>query len=234
MINQKFLLKLCFPLCLFLTFSSPSLADNHTSPIANLLNQLKIEVKPKSSFLKKERVEWQYSASAKPLSLKALPSIPPALQQIDALQAKVTAPVALGDLLSSAIKLQPGDQVTIHSFNVHLGQAHLKANGKVKYFADDDWVGKITIEAHNVDKYLDELLQSGAIRQPHAMTLKFILSGFSLAGAKTHSKKQPLKVVVTLKDKMLWVQELPICPISALFKHPSEKPDEPQDILPSK
>ena len=215
MIDQKFLLKLFFSLCLW-ALSLPSMAESQFPSFTHLANQFKIEAKPKSTFLKHGRVMWQYSATASPLSLAVFPKIPPAFQRIDAFHIDATAPIALPDLLSSNIHLKSGDELAIRSLSIRLKQARLKAHGNIKYFSDDDWVGKIAIEAHNVDKYLDELLKSGAIQDPHGMTLKFILSGLTFAESHASSKNQPLKIVIKFKDKMLWTQDLPVYPISML------------------
>jgi hypothetical protein len=220
--KQRFSYKLLLFLCL-LNSITPALCGYPSAALSNLLNQLKVEAKPKSSVLKPHRAEWLYSATAKPLSLAAFPKVPLALQQLDAFAIKAAAPIALGDLLSSNIQLQPGDQLNVHSLSIHLKQAHLKAHGKIKYLSEDDWVGKIFIEAQNVDKCLDELLKSGAFREPQGMALKFILSGFTSGIPHTSSKSPRIKISATFKDKMLWIEDLPVCPISMLLMKPDTK-----------
>ena len=214
--KEKILANLFFLLC-FLAFI-PFTLNAHPSDLATcLLNQFQIEVKRKSSSLKNKRIQWHYSATAKPLSLVHCPKIPLAFQHIDALHINVSAPISLADLFASKIQLHPGDQLTLHSASIHLKKARLNAQGQIKYLAHDDWVGNVSIDAHNVDIALDELFKSGAIREPHLAVLKLILSGIS--GHQGSRKNQPLKIIITFKDKMLWIQDLPVCPISMLFKN---------------
>ena len=191
--------------------------------LESLLTQARVVTKP----VKEPVGAWEIDIHARQLDLSDFWSgfgsgfrIPSAFQKVEVLSIIGIVPVPVTALFSPQV-WKPGMSLVLKKVILQLGHLHCQGAGSVLCTADGYWEGAFKIKSKGARPFLEMLVQEKL--PPVTVLGLYVLIGLldsqSYQGHKpgeqvSHNEKKssPVHLDLLFRDKMIWVNGVPIAP----------------------
>ena len=218
------ILRFLWMLFLVLSVLPPSAEAAPRAALESLLSQARVVMKP----VKEPVGAWEIDIHARQLDLSDFWSgfgpgfrIPSAFQKLDALSIIGIVPVPVTALLSPQV-WKPGMSLVLKKVILQLGHLHCQGAGSILCTADGYWEGAFKITSKGARPFLEMLVQEKTLPPVTVLGLHVLiglLESQSYEGHKpgdqmshTKKKRDPVQLDLLFRDKMIWVNGVPVAP----------------------